>query len=335
MRTFNKILVTGGCGAIGSEVLNRLKLKYPNTTFLNLDALTYAGKEEHIEPPYNNYKFVYGNICDDKLISYVLNSEKPDGVIHFAAETHVDNSFGNSFQFTKTNIFGTHVLLECVRQYILQGNHFHMFLHMSTDEVYGSVDDNEPACSENSLHQPSNPYSATKAGAEMLCHAYQKSFHLPIIIVRCNNAISKYQNDEKLIPQAILRIKNGEKVKIHGAGNSKRTFVHAYDIADAMDVIMHFGINGKIYNIGTDAEFTVLETVETILSIMRPGEALSDWVEHVDDRAFQDYRYYIDATALKQLGWQDQISFRNAITSVVEHKQAKHSLAHQASAEAS
>lgn len=319
-RTFKKLLVTGGCGAIGSEVINRLKAMYPGTCFVNLDALTYAGKEEHIEPPYHNYKFVYGDICDDKLVSYVLESERPDGVVHFAAETHVDNSFGNSFQFTKTNILGTHVLLECVRQYMQQGHEFHMFLHMSTDEVYGSVGDDEPARLEDSLHQPSNPYSATKAGAEMLCNAYKKSFQLPIVIIRCNNAISKYQNDEKLIPQAVKRIKDGQKVKVHGLGNSRRTFVHAFDIADAIDVIMHKGDVGRIFNIGTDEEYTVLQTIEMVLSLMRPGEVLTNWVEHVEDRAFQDYRYYIDTTTLRTLGWRNNIRIREAISYVIEHK---------------
>jgi UDP-glucose 4,6-dehydratase len=176
MKHHKSVLITGGCGAIGSEVINHLKVKYPTTMFVNLDALTYAGKESHIEKPFNNYTFVKGSITDVDLVTHVLNTYHPTAIIHLAAETHVDNSFGNSFQFTQTNVFGTHVLLECVRKYIQLGNPFEVFLHMSTDEVYGSVNDDEPACLETSLFSPSNPYSATKVGAEMLCHAYEKSF---------------------------------------------------------------------------------------------------------------------------------------------------------------
>jgi UDP-glucose 4,6-dehydratase len=322
MNTFTKVLVTGGCGAIGSEVLNRLKSRYPNTQFMNIDALTYAGKKEHVEPPYDNYKFIYGNICDASLISYILESEKPECILHFAAETHVDNSFGNSFNFTKSNIMGTHVLLECVRSFIQCCPYtFKLFLHMSTDEVYGSVNDDEPARHETSLFSPSNPYSATKAGAEMLCHAYEKSFNIPIIITRCNNAISKYQHEEKLIPRTITKLRQNEKMTVQGDGSSKRTFVHAYDIADAMDIIVNKGTPGQIYNIGTNIEYTVLDVVKHILAILKPGEDVKDWITYVEDRAFQDYRYAIDSTALRSLGWKEQMSFQKSLLNVIHHIQ--------------
>ena len=310
---FKTILVTGGCGAIGSEVINRLKARYKDTKFVNLDALTYAGKKEHIEPPYDNYKFVYGNICDVNLVKYLLETEKPECIIHFAAETHVDNSFGNSFRFTQSNVFGTHCLLECVRQYIQDGNDFKLFFHMSTDEVYGSVDDDTPALLESALFSPSNPYSATKAAAEMICHSYLKSFKLPIIITRCNNAISQYQHKEKLIPNSINCLKNNKKIPIHGQGASKRTFIHAYDIADAIDVIIQKGENGNVYNIGTNQEYTVLEVVQAILQEVLPGSDINDHIEYVEDRAFQDYRYSIDSSALRELGWKDKVSFKEAI----------------------
>jgi dTDP-glucose 4,6-dehydratase len=243
----------------------------------------------------------------------VLDTHKPDTVIHFAAETHVDNSFGNSFRFTQTNVLGTHTLLECVRLYIENGNKFNSFVHMSTDEVYGSVNDDEPAKGEDALFQPSNPYSATKAGAEMLCHAYEKSFKLPIVIIRCNNAISKYQHPEKLIPSVISSVKNGTRIKVHGRGMSKRTFVHTDDIASAIQVILCKGVIGSTYNIGTDNEFTVMEVVEAILSKVHPGADVADWVDYVPDRAFQDYRYSIDTTALRRLGWVEKVSFDDAI----------------------
>lgn len=314
------VLFTGGCGAIGSEVLNAFKRMFPGTLFVNLDALTYAGKESHVEAPQENYAFVYGDICDAKLVSYILDKYKPNVVMHFAAETHVDNSFGNSFKFTSTNILGTHTLLECVRKYVEEHNAFDLFMHMSTDEVYGSVKDDEPARTEDSLMKPSNPYSATKAGAEMLCHAYAKSFKLPIIIVRCNNAISKYQHPEKLIPNAIRCITNGEKVPVHGQGHSKRTFVHTDDIASAMSVIIGKGSVGGIYNIGTENEYDVKHVISAILKKLKPGEDVEDWVEYVPDRAFQDYRYSIDTTALRELGWSESVTFEKAIDAVLSER---------------
>jgi dTDP-glucose 4,6-dehydratase len=315
----NTVLITGGCGAIGSEVLNAFKRMFPDTFFVNLDALTYAGKEAHVEAPYDKYAFVYGDICDAKLVSYILDKYKPNVVMHFAAETHVDNSFGNSFKFTSTNILGTHTLLECVRKYVEddKDNSFDLFLHMSTDEVYGSVKEDEPARTEDSLMKPSNPYSATKAGAEMLCHAYAKSFKLPIIIVRCNNAISKYQHPEKLIPNAIRCITNNQKVPVHGQGYSKRTFVHTDDIASAMAIIIDRGSIGSIYNIGTENECDVKHVISVILQKLKPGENVEDWVEYVPDRAFQDYRYSIDTTALRELGWSERVTFEEAIESLV------------------
>jgi dTDP-glucose 4,6-dehydratase len=321
---FKCVLLTGGCGAIGSEVINRLKSKHPNTLYVNYDALTYAGKEENIEKPYDNYVFVHGDITDSKHVYETLEKYKPDAIFHLAAETHVDNSFGNSFRFTHTNVYGTHVLLECCKQYIEMGNDFKMFLHMSTDEVYGSVPDSEPARIEESIFKPSNPYAASKAGAEMICHAYQCSFKIPIIIVRCNNAISKYQHEEKLIPRVIACIMNNKRIPIHGLGTSKRTFIHAYDIADALDIISHRGKIGQVYNIGSDLEYSVMEVVAYILKYLRPDANLMDWVEFVPDRLFQDYRYSIDTSALMELGWRRQIStFEQAVSQVIDFKRSE------------
>lgn len=318
--SIRKIMITGGCGAIGSEVVNRIKSKRPEIMMINFDKLTYAGKIEHIEPPFDNYKFILGDICDASCVTHVLRMEQPDVILHLAAETHVDNSFGNSFAFTHTNMYGTHVLLECIRKHMSteQGKNFRLFLHMSTDEVYGSVNEDECPRSEGALFAPSNPYAATKAAAEMICHAYMKSFHIPIIITRCNNAISKYQNEEKLIPRAIHNILHGQPVPIHGEGNAKRTFIHAYDIADALEVMIERGILGAIYNIGAEEEFTVLQVVEHILSVLKPGESTSKWLDFQPDRPFQDYRYSIDASALRAIGWSPKITFRQALFDVIE-----------------
>ncbi len=306
------IMFTGGCGAIGSVVLNTLTTLYPDIRFINLDALTYAGKEENIIPS-PNYKLYHGNICDADLVNTILDIEKPNIILHLAAETHVDNSFGNSFVFTKTNVFGTHILLECVRQY----GKLEKFIHMSTDEVYGSVEDGDSCNEKTSMISPSNPYAASKAAAEMLCHAYLKSFKLPIIILRCNNAISPNQHPEKLIPCIIKSIRNGEKIPIHGQGLSKRTFIDSIDIASAIDIIIQRGCIGSIYNIGNDHEYTVIDVVKLILKKIKPQEDFTNWVKYVPDRAFQDYRYSIDTSAIQKLGWKSQISFDESINSLL------------------
>jgi dTDP-glucose 4,6-dehydratase len=311
------VLITGGCGAIGSCVVNYLKRIYKASRFINLDVITYAAKRENIEPPYDNYQLYEGDICDYKFVLDLLNKEQPSLIIHLAAETHVDQSFGNSFQFTKTNIMGTHSLLECIHNISYSG--FKLFVHMSTDEVYGSVNDNE-ICTEKSMFAPSNPYSATKAGAEMLCHAFNKSFKLPIIIVRCNNAISPYQHNEKLIPQCIDCVINNRKINVHGEGNAKRTFIHGIDIAKALECIALKGTIGEIYNIGSKMEYTVLEVVREIINQMKPEDDYNDWIKYVPDRAFQDYRYYIDSSELYKLGWIDKISFKEAINNVIQYK---------------
>jgi dTDP-glucose 4,6-dehydratase len=308
------VLITGGCGAIGSCVVNYLKKTYTDTRFVNVDAITYCARRENIEES-TNYVLYEGDICNVDFIRYIFKLEKPSLVIHLAAETHVDQSFGNSFRFTQTNIMGTHTLLECIRH--IGG--VELFIHMSTDEVYGSVDDDQ-ICTEKSMFAPSNPYSATKAGAEMLCHAFMKSFQLPIIIVRCNNAISPYQHNEKLIPQCIDSILNNRKINVHGEGKAKRTFIHATDIAKALDQIANKGQISEIYNIGTKMEYDVIAVIKEIVHQMKPDDKFEDWIKYVPDRAFQDYRYSIDSTALYNLGWIDEISFKDAITDVIQYK---------------
>lgn len=325
MNSHQVVMITGGCGAIGSVMVNWLKKKYPDTVFINIDALTYCANKDFIEKPHTNYKFYYGNINDADFIYYVLRTENPTLVIHLAAETHVDQSFGNSLEFTYTNVMGTHTLLECIK------NHggVKLFLHMSTDEVYGSVCDTE-TCHENSLFAPSNPYSASKAAAEMICHAYMKSFGMPIIIMRCNNAVSPYQYKEKLIPRCVETLLDClragsivEKIPIHGRGESKRTFIHARDIAEAIDVIATKGSVGNIYNIGTmdEMEYSVMEVITMIIRKMMGEQAnIDDYIEYVEDRAFQDYRYCIDSSALRSLGWKETVSFEEAIDNVIEYK---------------
>jgi len=311
----NTVLITGGCGAIGSCIVNYFKKTYANTRFINLDAITYAANSENIELPHDNYELYKGDICNVDFVMHILQKEKPSLVIHLAAETHVDQSFCNSLNFTKTNVVGTHTLLECVKN----TDCVKLFIHMSTDEVYGSINDDE-ICSENAMLAPTNPYAASKAGAEMICHAFIKSFKLPIIIVRCNNAISPYQHNEKLVPQCIDSIINNRKICIHGDGSAKRTFIHGIDIAKAFDCIINNGSIGNTYNIGSKLEYTVLDVVHELVKQMRPEDNYMDWIKFVPDRAFQDLRYNIDSTELYKLGWTDKISFKDAIKNVIDYK---------------
>lgn len=321
------VLITGGCGAIGAVVVNTWKAAYPQTRFVNLDALTYCGRPEHVEPPYDNYALYHGDICDAERVSAILAAERPTLLVHLAAETHVDQSFGNSLKFTKTNVVGTHTLLECCRQY----GGLRRFVHMSTDEVYGAVPDDGAACDERAMFAPSNPYAATKAGAEMLCHAYRMSFQLPIVIARCNNAISPYQHPEKLIPKCVQSIRAGERIPIHGDGRAKRTFIDARDIAAALDLLVAKGAVGGIYNIGTTIERDVLAVVRTVVARMFPERYghgpdaadavdVAEWVTFTPDRAFQDLRYGIDASALLALGWTERVTFEAAIDAVLKRR---------------
>jgi len=308
------VLITGGCGAIGSQVINVLKKRYPDTKFVNVDALTYAGKTQSIEPPYSNYMFYHANICDQTRMMMIFKTEKPTLMIHFAAETHVDSSFGNSLHFTETNVIGTHTLLECAKAY----NGFKTIIHMSTDEVYGPIE-GESAKETTSIFAPTNPYAATKAAAEMICQAYMKSFNLPIIITRCNNAVSKVQHVEKLIPQTIMRLSRGEKIPVHGDGNAKRTFIHTTDIANAMDIIAEKGEKHTVYNIGTTHEWSVLDVITEVAQVMNVNKDIQELVEFVENRPFQDIRYSVDTTALQALGWSETISFTEALHECINH----------------
>ena len=316
------ILITGGCGAMGSIMLNYFINRYPEIRFINLDLLTYCGHETNIvQKP--NYKLYKGNICNTELVKTILDIEQPTCIIHLAAETHVDTSFGNSMKFTETNVLGTHNLLECVKSY----GKLQLFLHMSTDEVYGTVELDD-CLKESANFEPTNPYAATKVGAEMICYSYKYSFNLPIIITRCNNIISKFQDSEKLIPRCIYCLKNNELIPVHGNGSSLRTFIDARDVAYAIETIIinHDTqiINSEnkqqwIYNIGTNSshEFTVLDVIKHVISIVKNIDFaninINDYIKYIEDRPFQDKRYCIDSTILRTLGWCEKYSFTESV----------------------
>ena len=306
------ILVTGGCGAIGVVLIQYLMRK-TRSRIVNIDMLTYCANKKKDLFPKDRYKLYEVDICDFNEVLKIFEMEKPYFVFHLAAETHVDNSFTDPFTFTMTNTAGTHVLLETMR--IVDS--VKRFIHMSTDEVYGSV---EVPAKETDPLRPSNPYSASKAAAEMLVEAYMKSFKLPINIIRCNNAISPFQYPEKLIPKAIRLIMKNEKVPIQGKGTSKRTFIDATDIARALWFVATVGKVGETYNIGSQNEYSVLDVVREVIRQVN-GEYqydFADYIEFVADRPFQDMRYLVNWEKLSALGWKPMKSFEESIASCVD-----------------
>ena len=308
-----KLLVTGGAGFIGGNFIHYLLKHYPHYKNNNLDALTYAGeltKHRHIEhnPHYN---FIQVNIIDYEMILSLFQKFKFDYVIHFAAESHVDRSIKDPSIFEKTNVVGTQNLLEAARQVGIS-----KFIHVSTDEVYGELDfDPTTFFTEDTPLQPNSPYSASKAGSDLLVRAYSETYGLPVNITRCSNNYGPYQYPEKLIPLTISKVLKGEKVPIYGDGQNIRDWLHVYDHCKAIDLIMHEGITGEVYNIGGHNELTNLEVVKRIINALGQSEQL---ISFVPDRLGHDKRYAIDPTKLESLGWKPTYSFDSGIVQTIE-----------------
>lgn len=308
------ILVTGGCGFIGSNFLNYCVKIYNNIIFHNVDKLDYCANLNNLEVSnYPNYKFYHCDINEIHFVSHILKENQIDIVIHFAAQSHVDGSFDNSIQYTKDNILGTHNLLEACRLY---GN-LKRFLHMSTDEVYGEVHLKHDGCFENSILNPTNPYSATKASAEMLVNSYIYSYKFPAIIVRCNNAYGHNQYPEKIIPKFIKLLKSKNKLTIHGQGLSVRSYIHVYDVIKAIDIILYKGNVGEIYNIGTKTELTVLEVASILVKLIHNDDNINKYIEFVQDRPFNDFRYAVNFDKLISLGWYEECNFLEGIKELI------------------
>lgn len=309
------VLMTGCCGFIGSNVLNYLCNKYPDVVFVNVDKLDYCSTTQNVKQENNkNYYFYKSNISDSYKIIDILNKHQIDTVIHFAAQTHVDNSFGNSVQFTLDNVYGTHVLLECCREY----GKIERFIHISTDEVYGEVDIHEDECLETKILKPTNPYAATKASAEHLVFSYYHSFKLPIIITRGNNVYGPNQYPEKLIPRFIQQLQTNKKCTIHGEGKTLRNFIHVDDVSTAIETILLHGKLGEIYNIGTKNEFSVMDIARKLIKMLKGTDNIESYIEFVEDRPFNDLRYSVSNEKLVSLGWKERILFEDGICSTVD-----------------
>ena len=247
------------------------------------------------------------------LVRHVLETHKPTHVIHFAAQSHVQNSFSDALQYTQDNIVGTHTLLEACRLY----NKIKKFIHVSTDEVYGesmlTVDEKHKT--EHSILCPTNPYAATKAGAELIAQSYNHSFNMPIIITRGNNVYGPNQYPEKVIPRFIEQLNQDKKVTIQGDGSCVRAFLHSHDTATAFECILKKGKVGEIYNIGCDEnmEYSILVVAKMLIKKIKKTENYNEWIEHIEDRPFNDMRYYISNQKLKDLGWDIKVKFEDGI----------------------
>ncbi|MEK7173128.1 MAG: dTDP-glucose 4,6-dehydratase [Patescibacteria group bacterium] len=300
-----KFLITGGAGFIGSNFIHYLLDRYKDCQILNLDKLTYCGNLRNLQDieKDSRYKFIRGDIGDKLLVEKIFQEEKPGFVINFAAATHVDRSILEPEVFVQTNILGTQTLLEAARKYGIE-----KFEQISTDEVYGTVERGQSKEGDTLL--PNSPYAASKAAADLLVRSYYKTFGLPILITRSSNNLGCFQYPEKVIPLFITNLLEGKKVPLYGTGKNVRDWIYVLDNCSGIDVVLHKGRIGEIYNIGGGNEITNLELTKIILNELDKGE---DCIEYVQDRPGHDFRYALDTSKVRELGWQAQYSFADAI----------------------
>jgi len=314
------ILVTGGCGFIGSNFVNYYFHKNKDVNIVNLDAMYYCANEFNVNEEIRNsdrYHLVKGNLCSFDLLTHILSNYKIDTIIHFAAQSHVQNSFEDSLQYTNDNVLGTHTLLETARRY----GKIKKFIHISTDEVYGEsmIMDDEEKKNESSILCPTNPYAATKAAAELIAKSYYFSFKMPIIITRGNNVYGPNQYPEKLIPRFIKLLKEDHPVTIQGDGSNVRAFLHVLDVCGALECIIEKGQLGEIYNIGSDDhyEYSVLEIAQKLIHKIKNTDDFDKWITYIADRPFNDKRYYISNEKVKKLGWTINVDFERGLNELI------------------
>jgi dTDP-glucose 4,6-dehydratase len=326
--TFNPkaVLVTGGAGFIGSNFINSFMKSNRSVRVVNLDALTYAGNLENLRPVEDNprYSFFKGDVCDADLVGRLLVTEEIDAVVHFAAESHVDRSIMGSEIFVRTNVLGTQVLLEETRKYLAGGTISQFrYLQISTDEVYGSLGRSGFFTEETPL-AANSPYSASKAGADLLVRAYHETYGLPTLITRCSNNYGPYQFPEKLIPLMIHNILAAKPLPVYGDGLNVRDWLHVEDHAVAVETVLKRGRPGEIYNVGGNNEWKNIDIVNLVCALLdeRLGHAKGDsnnLITYVKDRPGHDRRYAIDASKIKRdLGWEPSYTFEKGIAETVD-----------------
>lgn len=324
-----KILITGGAGFIGSHVVRRFVTSYPNYTIVNLDKLTYAGNLDNLRDIENkeNYTFVKGDIVDADFIQQLFNENQFDGVIHLAAESHVDRSISNPIEFVMTNVVGTVNLLNAAKKIWSQNGvasfDAKRFYHVSTDEVYGSLGATG-LFTEETAYDPHSPYSASKASSDHFVRAYFDTYKIPVVISNCSNNYGSYHFPEKLIPLSINNIKNNKPIPIYGKGENVRDWLFVEDHARAIDVIFHKGKVGETYNIGGHNEWTNIDLIHLLCKLMdkklnrAEGES-AKLITYVKDRAGHDLRYAIDSSKLqRELGWSPSLQFEEGLERTVD-----------------
>jgi dTDP-glucose 4,6-dehydratase len=320
------ILITGGAGFIGSHVVRRLVNSYPNYTIVNFDLLTYAGNLENLRDIENkpNYKFFKGDIREENDVMKALAEYNIDGIIHLAAESHVDRSITDPLIFLKTNILGTANLLQCAKKYWNGNNTGNRFYHVSTDEVYGSLELQGGYFTEDTAYDPRSPYSASKAGSDHIVRAFYHTYHIPVVLSNCSNNYGPNHFPEKLIPLMINNILNKKPLPVYGKGENIRDWLYVIDHARAIDKIYHEGKDGETYNIGGHNEWTNLRLVEFLCDIMdekigrNKGESRR-LITFVTDRAGHDLRYAIDATKIeRELGWKPSVTFEEGLSKTID-----------------
>lgn len=305
------ILVTGGCGFIGSNFIRRHLATYDEMV-VNIDALTYAGNVENLEGAHGtkNYTFLNGDIGDESLVKSALSWFRPRAIINFAAESHVDNSIDNALPFVMTNVVGTLNLLECVRK----SDQDIKFVHVSTDEVYGSLSPTDPAFTERTRYDPRSPYSASKASSDHFVRAYHHTYGMKINITNCSNNYGPYQHPEKFIPTVVRKAIANQNIPIYGTGANIRDWIHVDDHCAGIEAVVDRGENGHTYNIGGDCQVRNIELASKIIDILGVSRNLLSFVE---DRKGHDFRYDIDSSKMKTLGWKPTVEFDRGLKETV------------------
>jgi len=309
-RNFKSLLVTGGAGFIGSNFIRFMLRKYPEYRIINLDKLTYAGNLDNLKgvEDFENYRFIKGDIADAKLIEEIFGHNGIDAVINFAAESHVDRSIEDPGVFIQTDVYGTFVLLEAVKKHKSS-----LFMQISTDEVYGSIING--SFKEVDPLRPNSPYSASKAGAEMIVRSFYKTYGTPVIVTRTTNNFGPYQYPEKLIPLFVTNLIDDKKVPLYGDGMNVRDWIYVDDNCSALDIVLHRGKLGEVYNIGAGNEKPNIWITKKILEILGKPESM---IEPVADRLGHDRRYSVDCSKIKKdLGWEAQTDFEQALEKTV------------------
>lgn len=308
------VLVTGAAGFIGANFAEYFVNKHPDYKVVVVDKLTYAGNMDNLKKVQDKIEFEQADICDFEKMKEIFKKYDINGVIHFAAESHVDNSIKNPFVFTQTNVMGTHTLLETAKQIWGEGSP-NKFVHISTDEVYGSLGE-EGYFTEKSPIKPSSPYSSSKASSDLIALAYKETYKMNVNVTNCSNNYGPYQHNEKLIPHMIKLALNDQKLPVYGEGLNIRDWLYVEDHCEAIDLVFHNGVSGERYNIGGHNERRNIQIVKLILQRLGKSE---DLIEFVEDRKGHDYRYAIDPTKISnELGWLPKTKFEDGIVKTID-----------------